>query len=94
MVGASYLQESHEVVLLRHTRTTRRNEGACIFILVFLTTLIDGRIILKIDIREASCEGGGMDWIDLAQNMDGWRAGSCKCGTEPSGFVIFREILD
>jgi hypothetical protein len=29
---------------------------------------------IKIDIQEVSWEGGGMDWIDLAQNRDGWRA--------------------
>jgi len=33
-------------------------------------TGIDGRII-KIDIREVEC--GGMDWIDMAQDMDRWR---------------------
>jgi hypothetical protein len=26
--------------------------------------------------------GGGMDWIDLAQDMDKC-SGSCKCGNEP-----------
>jgi hypothetical protein len=30
-------------------------------------TGVDGRIILKIDLRE-------VDWIVLAQNRDGWRA--------------------
>jgi hypothetical protein len=27
---------------------------------------------IKIDLREIGC--GGMDWIDLAQNRDQWRA--------------------
>jgi len=26
----------------------------------------------KIDLKEVTC--GGMDWIDMAQNRDGWRA--------------------
>jgi hypothetical protein len=29
-------------------------------------------IILKIDLREIEC--GGMDWIDVAQDRDQWRA--------------------
>ena len=32
---------------------------------------VDGRIILKWIFRKWD---GGMDWIDLAQNMDRWRA--------------------
>jgi hypothetical protein len=36
---------------------------------------IDGRIILKWIFNK--WEGGGMDWIDLAQ---GQVAGSCECG--------------
>jgi hypothetical protein len=35
---------------------------------------------------------GGMDWIDLAQNRDGWR-GSCECSNEPSCSIRCREIL-
>jgi hypothetical protein len=27
---------------------------------------------IKMDLKEVRC--GGMDWIDLAQNKDGWRA--------------------
>ena len=32
---------------------------------------VDGRIILKWIFRKWD---GGMDWIDLAQDRDGWRA--------------------
>jgi hypothetical protein len=33
---------------------------------------VDGRIILKWISQEVGC--GGMDWIDLAQDRDRWRA--------------------
>jgi hypothetical protein len=33
---------------------------------------IDGRIILKFDLKEVGCEV--MDWIDLAQDSDRWWA--------------------
>jgi hypothetical protein len=32
---------------------------------------IDGRIILKLICKK---RGGGLDWIDLAQDRDRWRA--------------------
>jgi hypothetical protein len=33
---------------------------------------IDGRILLRWIFRK--CDVGGMDWIDLAQDSDRWRA--------------------
>jgi hypothetical protein len=33
---------------------------------------VDGRIILKSTFKKSG--GGGMDWIDLAQDMDRWQA--------------------
>jgi len=33
---------------------------------------VDGRINIKMDLREVG--GEGIDWIDLAQDRDMWRA--------------------
>ena len=33
---------------------------------------IDGRVNIKMDLQEVGC--GGMDWIELAQHRDRWRA--------------------
>ena len=35
---------------------------------------VDGRIILKWIFEKRNGERGDMEWIDLAQNLDGWRA--------------------
>ena len=34
--------------------------------------VVDGRIILKMDLQEVGC--GIMDWIELAEDRDRWRA--------------------
>jgi hypothetical protein len=46
---------------------------------------------IRMDLREI--RWGGMDWIDLAQDRDQWRA-SCEHGNEPSGSVRCWEILE
>jgi hypothetical protein len=33
---------------------------------------VDGRIILRLDLQEVGCRG--VDWIELAQYRDRWRA--------------------
>jgi hypothetical protein len=46
---------------------------------------------IKIDLREIGWDG--MDWIDLAQDRDqGY--GSCEHGDEPSGSLIYWEVLE
>jgi hypothetical protein len=34
------------------------------------------------------------DWIDLAQDRDIWRGGTCECGNESSGSIKRGEFLD
>jgi len=34
-----------------------------------------------------------MDWIELAQDRDSWRA-PCECGNELSGSIKCEEFLD
>jgi hypothetical protein len=51
---------------------------------------VDGRIILKWIFERLV--GGGVDWIDLAQDRQ--VAGSCVYGDEPSGSIKCREFLE
>ena len=45
---------------------------------------------IKIYLQEVRCEG--VDWFELAQVKDRWRA--CECCNEPSGSVKCGEFLD
>jgi hypothetical protein len=36
----------------------------------------------------------GIDWIDLAQDSDRWRAGSCEYGDETSCCIEYGEFLE
>jgi hypothetical protein len=46
---------------------------------------------IKMDLQEAGL--GGMDWIDIAQDIDKWL--DCyECGNEPSGSIKCGEFLD
>jgi hypothetical protein len=51
---------------------------------------VDGRIILRWIFRKL--DGGGIDWIDLAQDRN--VVGTCKCGNEILGSIQCREFPD
>jgi hypothetical protein len=46
---------------------------------------------IKMDPQEEGC--GGMDWIDVAQDRNRWRALG-ECGNESSGSIKCGELLD
>jgi hypothetical protein len=46
---------------------------------------------IKMDLREVGWDG--MDWIDLAQDRNRWRA-FCECGNEPPGSIKYWEVLE
>jgi hypothetical protein len=46
---------------------------------------------IKMDLREIKL--GVIDWIDLTQDRDQWRAGSCEHGDEPSGSLKLLGIF-
>jgi hypothetical protein len=45
---------------------------------------------IKMDLRETGWDG--VDWIDMAQHRDQWRAR--EHGIEPSGSIKFWEVLN
>jgi hypothetical protein len=47
---------------------------------------------IKMDLRKIGWDG--TDWIDLAQDRDQWREGSCEHINEPSGSIKCWEVLE
>jgi hypothetical protein len=47
---------------------------------------------IKMDLQELGRRGGG--GCLLAQDRDRWRAGTCECGNELSGYIKCGEFLD
>jgi hypothetical protein len=45
---------------------------------------------IEIDFREVGCDN--VEWIDLAQNRDQWRA--LEHGNEPSSSIKWWEVLE
>jgi hypothetical protein len=51
---------------------------------------IDGRINIKMDVKEVGCGVlTGSSWLRIVQ-----MAGTCECGNEPSGSIKCVELLD
>jgi hypothetical protein len=53
---------------------------------------IEGRIIFRWIFRKWDRGGGGMEWIDLAQDRDRWQV--TVNGNELSGSIKCEEFLD
>jgi hypothetical protein len=54
---------------------------------------LNGRLILGWIFKKQDGRGGAMDWIDLVQERDRWRA-HMDAVMKPSGFINCGEFLD